>query len=85
MADPRGGFEAAIVERRESRERERRGGRRKRVLVWIGAVLALGLVFVAGYAIGRAVESAPEPGGTQTRVQTLQPGTLPPVTVTVMP
>jgi hypothetical protein len=43
-------------------------------------------VFVAGYAIGRAVEDAPEPGGTQTIVRTLDPLTVQPrertVTVT---
>lgn len=83
MADPAGGFGASAAERREARERDRRQSRRRRVLTWVGRVVALVLVFVAGYVIGRAVEQAPEPGGTQTRVQTLQPGTLPPVTRTV--
>jgi hypothetical protein len=48
------------------------------------AVLAV--VFLAGLAIGRAVEQAPEPGGTQTIVRTLEPLTVEPrertVTVT---
>jgi hypothetical protein len=83
MADPAGGFGASIAERREARERDRRQSRRRKVLIWIGRVLALVVVFAAGYVVGRAVEQAPEPGGTQTRVQTLEPGTLPPVTPTV--
>lgn len=83
MADPAAGFGASVAERREARERDRRRSRRRRVVTWIGRLLALLVVFVAGYVIGRAVEQAPEPGGTQTRVQTLEPGTLPPVTRTV--
>lgn len=83
MAGPAGGLDSAIAERREARDRERRRARQRRVLIWIGRILALALVFLAGYVIGRAVEQAPQPGGTQTRVQTLQPGTLPPVTRTV--
>jgi hypothetical protein len=43
-------------------------------------------VFFAGLAIGKALEQAPEPGGTQTRVRTLEPLTVTPrertVTVT---
>jgi len=46
-------------------------------------------VFVAGLAIGRAVEDAPSPGGTQTIVRTLEPLTIEPqertVTVTTEP
>ena len=45
----------------------------------VGAVL----LFVIGLSIGRAVEDAPKPGGEQTIVRTLTPGTLPPVTRTV--
>jgi hypothetical protein len=44
------------------------------------------VVFVAGLAVGRAVEDAPDPGGTQTIVRTLEPLTIEPrertVTVT---
>ena len=43
----------------------------------------MALVFFAGLAVGRAVEESPEPGGSQTLVRTLAPGTLPPVTQTV--
>jgi hypothetical protein len=83
MAGPVGGLEATITERREARERERRRLRQRRILVWAARILALAIVFFAGLVIGRAVEQAPRPGGTQTRVQTLEPGTLPPVTRTV--
>jgi hypothetical protein len=65
--------------------RERRSGRGRRVLRWLGALLLLGLVFFVGLAVGRAVESAPA-GGDQTLVRTLVPVTLTPretVTVTV--
>jgi hypothetical protein len=47
------------------------------------ALVVLAAVFVAGVALGRAVEGAPRPGGTQTLVRTLEPDTLPPVTRTV--
>ncbi len=83
MAGSAGGLEGAIAERREARDRERRRARQKRALTWIGGAFALVLVFLAGYVIGRAVEQAPRPGGTQTIEQRLQPGTLPPVTRTV--
>jgi hypothetical protein len=43
----------------------------------------LALVFVAGLAIGRALESAPDPGGTQTNVRTLEPLTVEPQERTV--
>jgi hypothetical protein len=67
------------------RDRPRRG-RRKPQARLVRAVLAfvvLALVFVAGLALGRAIEEAPRPGGTQTLVRTLEPDTLPPVTRTV--
>jgi len=41
------------------------------------------LVFYAGLAVGRAIEEAPSPGGSQTLVRTLEPATLAPVTQTV--
>ena len=63
--------------RDEKRARRRRIGRI--VLTLVGAVL----LFVIGLSIGRAVEDAPKPGGEQTIVRTLTPGTLPPVTRTV--
>jgi len=55
------------------------------VLRWLAGLVFLGLVFFAGLAIGKAVESTPE-GGEQTLVRTLVPATLTPretVTVTV--
>jgi hypothetical protein len=70
---------------RERARRERRSSRRRRVLRWLAGLVVLGLVFFAGLAIGRAVESAPE-DGEQTLVRTLAPATLTPretVTVTV--
>jgi hypothetical protein len=49
--------------------------------VWLVVLVA---VFLAGLVIGRAIEDAPQPGGQQTGVRTLQPSTLAPVeTVTV--
>jgi hypothetical protein len=51
--------------------------------------LVLGLVFFAGLAIGKAIEQAPQPGGSQTRLRTVEPATLAPaertVTVTTAP
>ena len=58
----------------------------RRALVWALGVLVLAGVFFAGIAIGKALEDAPQPGGTQTRVRTLAPLTIAPrertVTVT---
>ena len=71
---------------REARPRRRRGGPS---LAWrvVLAVVGLILVFVLGLSVGRALEDGPSPGGTETRVRTLQPEPLPPaprtVTVTV--
>ena len=78
----------AVPTRSTARERARgrRSGRGGRVLRWLGALIALGIVFFAGLAVGRAVESAPVGGGDQTLVRTLVPATLTPretVTVTV--
>jgi hypothetical protein len=59
---------------------------RRRVVTWILRLAVLAVVFLAGLAIGRAVEQAPEPGGTQTIVRTIEPLTVEPrertVTVT---
>jgi hypothetical protein len=45
------------------------------------------LVFLAGLALGQALEDNPDPGGTETQIRTLQPLELAPeretVTVTV--
>jgi hypothetical protein len=68
---------------------ERRVRRRRRSPFWRPALAALGLVaaLLLGLSIGRALDDGPSPGGTETRVRTLQPRPLPPaartVTVTV--
>jgi hypothetical protein len=69
--------------------RERRPRRRRRSPLWRPALAVLGLIvaLLLGISIGRALEDGPSPGGTETRVRTLQPEPLPPaprtVTVTV--
>jgi hypothetical protein len=71
--------------RARRRARERRSGRGRRILRWLGALVLLGVAFFVGLAVGRAVETAPA-GGDQTLVRTLVPTTLTPretVTVTV--
>ena len=72
--------------RARDRDRARRSSTGRRVAVWILRLAVLAVVFLAGLAIGRAVEQAPEPGGTQTIVRTLEPLTVEPrertVTVT---
>jgi cobalamin biosynthesis protein CobD/CbiB len=71
------------------RARTRRRRRSRRVVGTLVALVLLGVVFLAGLAIGRAVEDAPRPGGTQTVVRTLEPLTVEPeertVTVTTVP
>jgi hypothetical protein len=71
---------------RASRRPERRRDH-SRQIVWAARLLVLAVVFGIGVAVGRAVESAPRPGGTQTLVRTLVPTTVGPaeqtVTVTV--
>lgn len=71
------------------RARARRRRRSRRVVAGILGLTLLGVVFLAGLAIGRAVEDAPRPGGTQTVVRTLDPLTVEPqertVTVTTVP
>lgn len=69
-----------------TRERERgrvRRARRARTLGWALRLLVLAIVFFAGVVIGRALESAPQPGGTQTIVRTIEPLTVPPAERTV--
>lgn len=66
---------------RDRGRRRRSGGRR--VAVWILRLAVLALVFVAGLAIGKALEQSPSPGGTQTIVRTLEPLTVEPQERTV--
>jgi hypothetical protein len=68
--------------------RGRRAGVRRRsrvrtLLPWLLGLLVLGFVFFAGLAIGRALEQGPEPGGTYTRVRTIEPLTVAPAERTV--
>jgi hypothetical protein len=51
--------------------------------VWVVRLAVLAFVFVAGLAIGRAIDDTPSPGGTQTIVRTLEPLTVPPQERTV--
>ncbi len=68
-------------ERRVRRDEKR--ARRRRVVRIVLTLVGAVLLFVIGLSLGRAVEDAPKPGGKQTIVRTLTPGTLPPVTRTV--
>ncbi len=63
--------------------RDVRRARRRRALRVVLALVAGALLFLVGLSLGRAFEDAPKPGGSQTIVRTLAPGTLPPVTRTV--
>jgi hypothetical protein len=66
------------AERRARRDEQR--ARRRRILRTAGAVAGAVLLFVIGVSLGLALDDPPPPGGTQTLVRTLTPGTLPPVT-----
>lgn len=83
MDDPGAGLQGSIAERREARVRGRSRTRRRRALGWGLRALVLLVVLFVGISVGRAIEEAPRPGGTQTRVRTFEPGTVPPVTRTV--
>lgn len=67
----------------------RRPPRRRRSPLWwpLLGLAALLAAFLLGISIGRALEEGPSPGGTETRVRTLNPQPLPPAarttTVTV--
>ncbi|MGI8606394.1 MAG: hypothetical protein ACR2L0_04465 [Gaiellaceae bacterium] len=69
--------------RRQQRAQERTRTRRRRVLHWAVRALAAVVVFFVGLAVGRALETAPQPGGAQTGIRTFEPGTVPPLTRTV--
>ena len=73
-------------ERERERARARRSRNRGRALVWLVRVIVAAVVFFAGLAVGRALESGGESADTNTTVRTLEVTTLTPqetVTVTV--
>ncbi len=79
----------ALESSRSQRRRERsrsRAARARRIAGWLLGLIVLAAAFVAGLAIGKAVEEGPNPGGTQTIVRTIEPLTVEPrertVTVT---
>lgn len=72
-----------LSSRSRGRDRRRRPSTGKRIVLWILRLAVVGVVFVAGLAVGRALEDAPEPGGTQTVVRTLDPLTVEPEERTV--
>jgi hypothetical protein len=82
MEEREAGIHSSLL-RRQQRAQERNRARRRRAFAWVVRALALLVVFFVGLAIGRALESAPPPGGTQTGIRTLGPGTLPALTRTV--
>lgn len=72
--------------RPSSRARRRPGAGRglgRGLSRWALGLVVLAVVFFAGLAVGRALEEAPRPGGTQTRVRTIEPLTVPPTERTV--
>ena len=78
----------AVPRSPQTRERDRRRGPSpgRRIVVWILRLAVVAVVFVAGVAVGKALDDAPNPGGSQTIVRTLEPLTAEPrertVTVT---
>jgi hypothetical protein len=72
--------------RARERGRKRRPSTGRRILGWVVGLALITAVFIAGLSIGKALEDAPSPGGTQTIVRTLDPLTVQPrertVTVT---
>ena len=73
---------AGRYERARDRGRPRRSTGR-RLVGWLLRLAVLAVVFVAGLAVGRALEQSPSPGGTQTIVRTLEPLTVEPQERTV--
>jgi len=72
--------------RARERDRRRRTSVGRRIVGWIVRLAVIAAVFFAGLAVGKALEDAPSPGGSQTIVRTLEPLTVEPrertVTVT---
>jgi hypothetical protein len=58
----------------------------RRIVKWTVRIVVVAAVFFVGLVVGKALEDAPSPGGTQTIVRTLEPLTVEPrertVTVT---
>ncbi len=52
--------------------------RRRRSLRWAIRLLAGGVIFALGVAVGDALDDNPQPGGSVTYVRTLEPLPLPP-------
>jgi len=72
--------------RERERARSRRGRRTGRFLVWVVRLVVAAVVFFAGLAVGRALESGTGSEDTNTSIRTLEVTTLTPqetVTVTV--
>jgi hypothetical protein len=69
--------------RARGRDRRRRPSAGRRIVGWIVRLAVIAVVFVAGLAVGRALEDAPSPGRTQTIVRTLEPLTVEPQERTV--
>jgi hypothetical protein len=67
---------------RRTTRRDRRSTGRSLLIAAVLVVFGAGLFFL-GVALGRALDEAPEPGRSQTRLRTLEPATLDPVTRTV--
>lgn len=78
-----GGWGSLVAERHGRARVDARRARRRRLVRVALAVVTAAVVFVLGLSLGRAVEQAPRPGGTQTGIRTIEPGTLPAVTRTV--
>jgi len=72
--------------RARERDRQRRPSAGRRIVGWIVRLAVIAAVFVAGLAVGKALEDAPSPGRSQTNIRTLEPLTIEPrertVTVT---
>ncbi len=62
---------------RGRRELERGGRRRRRsALTWLAGIVALGVAFWIGLAVGKVVAEGPESGEPRTLVRTLFPQTV---------
>lgn len=69
---------------RPSRPRRSKRTRRRALLRVAVRAVFVAVVFLLGLVIGRALEDAPKPGGSQTIVRTLEPSTVGPVQTVVV-